>query len=73
MKCGQKSTGRTLLRSEWFIVTFPVLTILYGITVLVTGFYKVQMTVDTLRMKRVRWGWMAVGAALSLALAAIIL
>ncbi|MGN1024945.1 MAG: DUF308 domain-containing protein [Faecousia sp.] len=62
-----------VLRSDWFIVTFPVLTILYGIAVLVTGLYKVQMTVDMLRLKKGRWGWMAVSAVLSLALAALIL
>lgn len=61
------------LRSDWFIITLPALTILYGIAVLVTGFYKVQTTVDMLRLKKGRWGWMAVSAGLSLALAALIL
>lgn len=62
-----------VLRSDWFILAFPVLTILYGIAVLVTGFYKVQITADMLRLRKNHWGWMAVSAILSLALAAIIL
>ena len=50
-----------------------MLTILYGLAVLVAGFIKTQMTVDLLRLNRPGWIWMAVSAALSLVLAALIL
>ena len=62
-----------ILRTGGFVQTFPVLTILYGLAVLVAGFIKTQTTVDMLRLKRPGWIWMAVSAALSLSLAAVIL
>lgn len=62
-----------ILRTDWLVQTFPVLTILYGLAVLVAGFIKTQMTVDLLRLNRPGWIWMAVSAALSLVLAALIL
>lgn len=62
-----------ILRTGWFVQTFPVLTILYGLAVLVAGFIKTQTTVDMLRLKKTGWVWMAVSAALSLSLAAVIL
>ena len=62
-----------ILKTEWFVKTFPVLTILYGLAVLVAGLIKTQTTVDMLRLKRPGWIWMAVSAALSLILAALIL
>ena len=62
-----------MFRSGWFIATFPVLTILYGVSMLVAGVGKVQWTVDMLRMKRDRWYLAAVSAAASLICAAVIL
>lgn len=61
------------LRSHWFIATFPLLTILYGIGTLATGFIKTQWAVDAIRRKEHYWGWMALGAALSLLFAVLIL
>ena len=62
-----------ILRSGWITATFPVLTILYGIIVLLTGVSKVQLTVDLLRRKNNKWFFAAINAALSLVCAAIIL
>ncbi len=62
-----------VMRSEWFLLTLPVLTVLYGAVVLAAGFYKVQLTADMLRMKKKSWGWMAFSSVLSVALAAVIL
>lgn len=61
-----------ILRSKWFILTFPVLAVLYGVVNLVMGIFKVQLTVDAIRMKG-KWGWLSVSAALTLLLAAVIL
>lgn len=61
-----------LLRSKWFIVTFPVMTILYGIVILITGIVRIQWTVDMLRMKIEHWYLAAIGAALSLIFAVVI-
>lgn len=62
-----------LLRSHWFIVTFPVLTILYGIAILISGLVKVQWAVDLARQKLPHWGWMALAAVVTLIFALVIL
>lgn len=58
---------------EWFLATFPVLTIVYGILILLTGISKIQQTVDMVRLKSSRWSWAAVNAALTLICAIVIL
>ena len=60
-------------RTHWFIVTFPILTILYGVAVLITGFVKVQWAVDAMRLKTGKWGLPAVSAVISILCAAVIL
>lgn len=52
--------------SHWFIATFPVLTLVYGVMILVTGITKLQWTIDIIRMKRSKWLWMAISAAISI-------
>ena len=52
--------------SHWFIATFPVLTLVYGVVILITGITKVQWTIDIIRMKRSEWFWMAISAAISI-------
>ncbi len=65
--------GFCVLRTDWFILTFPVLTILYGVVLLVTGMGKIQLAVDKLRQKNKKWFWAAISAAVSIVCAAIIL
>ena len=65
--------GFCTLKTEWFIVTFPVLTIIYGVVILVTGVGKVQMTVDMLRRKNRKWFWAAISAVVSIACAVVVL
>ncbi len=62
-----------VLKTEWFIVTFPVLTIIYGIVILVTGIGKVQLTVDMIRRKNKRWFLPAINAVVSVFCAVVIL
>ena len=38
--------------SHWFLETFKLLSFLYGILLLISGFYKVQWSIDLLRQKR---------------------
>lgn len=52
-------------RSEWFVVTFPVITLIYGIVILITGLGKIQWTVDTLRQKKPKWFLCALSALVS--------
>ena len=62
-----------VLRSKWFVATFPLLTILYGIGILISGVGKIQWTADMLRFGRKRWYLPAISAVLSLCFAAVIL
>ncbi len=61
-----------MLRSEWFIATFPVLMVLYGVMILLAGISKVQWVADCIRMKK-PWLLPMVSAILSLASAVIII
>ena len=65
--------GFCAFKSEWFIITFPVLAIIYGILILVTGISKVQLAVDMLRLKNQNWSWAAINAAISIVCAIVIL
>lgn len=60
-------------KSEWFIVTFPLLTVLYGILALVSGVSKVQWAVDMLRVKQKYWFIEVIGAVLTIVCAILIL
>lgn len=62
-----------VLRSKWFVATFPLLTILYGIGILISGVGKIQWAVDMIRFGRKRWYLPAISAVLSLSFAAVIL
>lgn len=62
-----------VLRSKWFVATFPLLTILYGVAILISGVGKIQWTADMLRFGRKRWYMPAASAVCSLAFAAVIL
>jgi len=60
-------------RTGWFILTFPVLTILYGVVILLAGLGKVQLTVDMVRRKNKNWVWAAINAVVSIVCAMVIL
>ncbi len=62
-----------IVRTDWFVVTFPVLTVLYGILMLVAGVSKIQTMVDMLRLKNNKWFWAGINAAVSIVCAVIIL
>ena len=52
--------------SRWFIAAFPVLTLVYGVVILITGITKIQWTIDIIRMERSKWLWMAISAVISI-------
>lgn len=59
--------------SRWFLVTFPILTLIYGVVILIAGINKLQWTIDMIRMKRSRWFFVAISAAASILCGAVIL
>lgn len=60
-------------KSGWFIATFPVLTLLYGVLILVTGASKLQKAVDMARTKQKYWFVALIGALLTLIFAGLII
>ena len=62
-----------VLKSNWFVVTFPVLTIVYGIIILIAGLGKIQSTIDMIRQKKKKWFVSALSALISTVCAVIIL
>lgn len=60
-------------RSYWFVATFPVLTLLYGVAILFVGLRKVQWMADMLRLKRKKWFLALISAAVSLICGVVII
>ena len=65
--------GFCLIRYDWFIVTFPMLTVIYGIGLLICGLGKVQWAVDMLRLRVVKWYLAAIGAVVTIVCAVVVL
>lgn len=62
-----------VLRTNWFIITFPVLTIMYGIMIFVIGLKKVEWSINLVRLKRKHWFIAALSALTSIMFAIIII
>ncbi len=59
--------------TNWLLVTFPVLTILYGVILLVIGVSKIQLVVDAVRRKENNWFWGVISAIITLACAGVVI
>jgi len=62
-----------IFRTGWFIAAFPLITVFYGILILLSGISKVQWAVDLLRLKQKYWFVALIGAILSLLFAVLVL
>ncbi len=62
-----------IFKTGWFIAAFPLITVFYGMLILVSGINKVQWAVDMLRQKQKYWFIALIGAVLSLVFAALVL
>lgn len=58
---------------QWFIATFPILTLIYGVVILFTGLTKVQWTVDMVRLKKKRWFLVLISAVVSVICGVVII
>lgn len=61
------------VKSDWFVATFPLLTVLYGIIILLAALIKLQNTVNMIRLKKKKWYISAVGAVASAVCSVIIM
>lgn len=57
----------------WFLVTFPLLSVVYGVGILLAGLSKIQWAVDMLRMHKKRWFLATASAVISIVCAVVIL
>ncbi len=62
-----------LFKTQWLIAAFPLITVFYGIIILITGINKLQCAIDLLRLKEKHWYVALIGAALSVVFAVVIL
>lgn len=60
-------------KSGWFIATFQVITILYGVIILVAGVSKLQKAIDMVRVKHQYWFVALISAILTLLFAVLII
>lgn len=65
--------GFCILKSGWFLAAFPLLTLAYGIVILLTGLGKIQWMMNMLRKKQGRWYLAAISAVVSIGCAIVIL
>ncbi|MCD8050608.1 MAG: DUF308 domain-containing protein [Clostridiales bacterium] len=56
----------------WFIETFPVLTLLYGVLLLTLGVVKIQWTIDLIRLRRKQWFLALLSGLISIIVAAVL-
>lgn len=62
-----------MIKPKWFITTFPLFTVFYGVIILLSGIGKIQWSVDMLRKNQKYWYVAMIGAVLSLLFAILIL
>jgi len=62
-----------IFRTGWFIAAFPLITVFYGILILLSGISKIQWAVDMLRLRQKYWFVALIGAALSILFAVLVL
>lgn len=61
-----------IFRWDWFVLTFPILTVVYGVLTVVNGINKLQWAVDALRLGQQYWYIAMIGAAVTLVFGGLI-
>ncbi|MCM1060296.1 MAG: DUF308 domain-containing protein [Eubacterium sp.] len=62
-----------IFKTGWFIAAFPLITVFYGVLILLSGIGKIQWSIDMLRLKQKYWFIALIGAALSVLFAVLVL
>lgn len=65
--------GFCIFRWQWFVMTFPILTVVYGVVTLLNGLNKLQCAADLWRLGQRYWYLALTGAALTLMFGGVIL
>ena len=65
--------GFCILGNGYIVEISSLLTFIYGVIMLITGFSKIQKTVDLVRLKKTKWYFTAISAAITVACATLIL
>lgn len=65
--------GFCTLKSGWFLITFPVLTLIYGVVILISGLAKIQWMVDIIRMKKQKWFLSGISALISIVCGVVVI
>lgn len=65
--------GFCALKSGWFVITFPVLTLIYGVVILISGLAKIQWIVDIIRMKKQKWFLAGISALISIVCGVVVI
>ncbi len=70
---GLMAGAACVMKVDWFLAAFPLLTVLYAIAMLILAAAKLQRMADLCRMKVKRWYLPGISAAMAAVLALIIL
>ncbi|MCI8554820.1 MAG: hypothetical protein HFJ80_07755 [Clostridiales bacterium] len=62
-----------IFQSGWFLSTFPLLTVFYGLLILIAGIGKLQWAIDMLRLGQKYWYVAMLSAAVSVAFSLLVL
>jgi len=62
-----------IFRPDWFINSFPAITVLYGILILVMGVRKLQLAFDLMRTAKVFWFIPLISSIISVILAVLVI
>ena len=62
-----------VIKYNRIVATFPLLTALYGLVILLAALFKIQVTVNLIRFRKDKWYLSAIGAVISAVCAVIIL
>ena len=65
--------GFCVFNSNWFIITFPVITLIYGVMILLTGVSKIQWMMDAVRLKKGKWFLIGISALTSIVCGLVII
>ncbi len=62
-----------VFKADWFLLTFPILTLLYGVAILIYGIQKTEFAVVMRRMNNKAWLWVGINSLISIICALIII